>query len=358
MRHVSRQFEILDIKLDIEKTLLLWWADRSLVLRILGSISSISKDSDGLQRRYGLRPEHDALASTLSIPADAITSVSLAGSPTGFLIRDLHGLSLDDTRSNQLSGSLSGWRVSQPRMKIFTQEFEAPQQRIGVRGKSIQVRHKARWVILDKEKFDHLIRDLAHFTFKLNEVIPATNSDLASVRAMIAGDLATIKGDVGHRRLVVEASAGRHLVIAESAQQAINTTVQRHKEALDSKLRERKFARTDTEDIDLPSVAETRAEFNVIASHGSSSIGLCCFLIDGLDEFVGDYADGIAFIKTLAGSDKMKVIVSSRPIPAYVGTFRTQPHLQLQYLTYGDIQSYVHDVDGGHPSMQRHMRQP
>ncbi|KAL7762731.1 hypothetical protein ACKLNR_009266 [Fusarium oxysporum f. sp. zingiberi] len=83
MRHMGRQYQVLDIKLDIEKTLLLQWADRvkllqndhdsrldepntqTLALRILGSIRSILTDTNQLQQRYGLRQENDTEAPTL-----------------------------------------------------------------------------------------------------------------------------------------------------------------------------------------------------------------------------------------------------------------------------------------------------
>jgi hypothetical protein len=71
---------------------------------------------------------------------------------------------------------------------------------------------------------------------------------------------------------------------------------------------------------------------------------------------VGDYADAIDFVKMLAKSEHIKVIVSSRPVPACVDAFRSLPRLQLQHLTQTDIQVYVNEVVGGHPTMQRHMR--
>lgn len=82
-RHVSRQLEILDTRLDIEKLLLLQWADRvrllysdydrrldnpdmrRLVLRILGIIRFTLSDADTLRQSYGLRDVDQTLPNTL-----------------------------------------------------------------------------------------------------------------------------------------------------------------------------------------------------------------------------------------------------------------------------------------------------
>jgi hypothetical protein len=40
-----------------------------------------------------------------------------------------------------------------------------------------------------------------------------------------------------------------------------------------------------------------------------------CLFMDGLDEYEGNYLDGIAFIETLCRNRRIKVVLSSRPIP-------------------------------------------
>ncbi|KAK3291571.1 prion-inhibition and propagation-domain-containing protein [Chaetomium fimeti] len=491
-RHLGRQYEILDTKLDIEKTLLLQRADRvrllrndydkrlddantqRLLTRILASIGSILSDSEGLQERYGLRSEDDA-----SLAADPIAPASshlvASGLPLEALTRELPSPPTDKARRNR-------WRISQPRMDKFVRDFNALQLRAGSREKAASVLCKARWVIRDKQKFEHLIQDLAHFISKLSEVIPATSYDPASAsdNAMITSDLALIKTNLGHLKIILEASEGQHRAIAESTQHAIDKTHQDH--VLDTlwfrRINDRKdsiaeahrktfqwaleeppkgtdawdslpawlrhgsgiywisgkagsgkstlmkyiyshgltdtmfsqwanggryvrchffvsnlgsdeqktqdgLSRTllhqilsqrpsliqhalpnmwkeslesqRTESIGLPSATETRRALEVIAGH-ASIVGRCCLFIDGLDEFVGDYADAVDFVKQLAKSEDIKVVVSSRPVPACVDAFRFLPRLQLHHLTQTDIQMYVNEVVGGHPSMQSHMR--
>ncbi|PVH77118.1 hypothetical protein DL98DRAFT_657022 [Cadophora sp. DSE1049] len=98
----------------------------------------------------------------------------------------------------------------------------------------------------------------------------------------------------------------------------------------------------DTEDdIDLPSKAEAKLAFSLIA-RSSEKIGHMCFLIDGLDELAGDYMDGIEFLRSLAQNNRIKIIVSSRPIPDCIAAFSHMPQLQLQDLNRGDISAYVH----------------
>ncbi|KAH8745854.1 hypothetical protein BGZ57DRAFT_213519 [Hyaloscypha finlandica] len=65
-------------------------------------------------------------------------------------------------------------------------------------------------------------------------------------------------------------------------------------------------------------------------------------LIDGLDEFNGNYSQQvklIEFIQSLLSSD-VKLCVSSRPWNVFEDTFNTRPSLRLEDLTYKDIERY------------------
>lgn len=79
-----------------------------------------------------------------------------------------------------------------------------------------------------------------------------------------------------------------------------------------------------------------------------------CFFIDGLDEYAGDHLSGTDIILSLASndnqedSDKIKIIVSSRPIPACVQAFSRKKRLQLHDITRGDIEAYVDDTIRSH----------
>ncbi|RSM13510.1 hypothetical protein CDV31_005808 [Fusarium ambrosium] len=104
-------------------------------------------------------------------------------------------------------------------------------------------------------------------------------------------------------------------------------------------------------EIGCPSPAETKKAFRVISN--SPDLGRFCIFIDGLDEYLGNYQDGISFIQSLAAGQNVKVIVSSRPIPDCVAAFKELPQLDLPDLTRQDIRTYVHDVIGKHPDMKR-----
>ncbi|RSL49144.1 hypothetical protein CEP53_009259 [Fusarium sp. AF-6] len=103
--------------------------------------------------------------------------------------------------------------------------------------------------------------------------------------------------------------------------------------------------------IESPSPTEAEKAFEVIST--SPDLGKFCLFIDGLDEYLGNYQDGISFIKRLAAGQNVKVIVSSRPIPDCVAAFRGLPQLDLPDLTRPDIYAYIQDVVGKHPDMKK-----
>lgn len=84
-----------------------------------------------------------------------------------------------------------------------------------------------------------------------------------------------------------------------------------------------------------------------------------CFFIDGLDEYAGDLLSGTDIILSLASndnrgdSDKIKIIVSSRPIPACVQAFSGKKKLQLHDVTRGDIEAYVDDTIRSHGYIEK-----
>ena len=69
-----------------------------------------------------------------------------------------------------------------------------------------------------------------------------------------------------------------------------------------------------------------------------------CFLIDGIDEYDGDFNDIIDIIESLSSNEHIKFIISSRPIPSCVDAFDNCPSLRLQDLTMGDIITYTSDI--------------
>jgi len=100
-----------------------------------------------------------------------------------------------------------------------------------------------------------------------------------------------------------------------------------------------------------PSPAELRQAFNILRDN-ALHVGSVCVVIDGLDEFDGDYHLGIELIQQLAKIPGIKTIVSSRPIPDCVAAFDQLPRLQLHHLNSADIRSYVNDSISSHRYMK------
>lgn len=66
-----------------------------------------------------------------------------------------------------------------------------------------------------------------------------------------------------------------------------------------------------------------------------------CFFIDGLDEYSGDFAAAINFVRNLAESSRTKFVISSRPISECLAAFENSPKLVLQELNRPDMEQYV-----------------
>ncbi|KAF5535388.1 P-loop containing protein [Fusarium phyllophilum] len=67
-----------------------------------------------------------------------------------------------------------------------------------------------------------------------------------------------------------------------------------------------------------------------------------CMFIDGLDEYHGNHYEITRFFQQLlALSSNLKMVVSSRPEPIFVETFRDCPTLRLEDLSSGDILEYI-----------------
>ncbi|KAF4624989.1 hypothetical protein G7Y89_g13181 [Cudoniella acicularis] len=98
-----------------------------------------------------------------------------------------------------------------------------------------------------------------------------------------------------------------------------------------------------------PSYIEIKKAFTLLLEKSSSFLKLCIF-IDGIDEFEGDHKDTSTFLSSLA-SDRVKIVVSSRPISACVSVFRTYPTLRLQDLTKHDMDIFVKGNLSSHWSM-------
>ncbi|KAF4997738.1 hypothetical protein FDECE_11995, partial [Fusarium decemcellulare] len=172
-RSLGRDYEILQAKLDIEKTLLLQWAHRvrlcqpnydtrledfstqKAVSTVLASICRLMSESSTLQGRYGLKSTE-----------------------------------LEASSSSQVTET-----VSKGCMERFMNDFKALQVRIEDRTSGLAKTTKLRWIINDKEKFEKLVQDLSHFVSKLNDLVPAADPvwEQTTAKAMLEETLSELK---------------------------------------------------------------------------------------------------------------------------------------------------------------------
>lgn len=447
-RNQGREHRILETKLDVEKMLLLRWAD---------GVNLLSDDYD---RRLDDTNMQVLVVRILSSIAELLTS-----EPN---LRCLYGLAEAPTESGMAVEPV----YSKRRCDRFLQRYQALSLQVPIRHKpTIPIHRRIRWVVRDREKFGKLVGELENFRVKLNELVPIPNGSCFN-RMMDDEDVRYVKG-LPKLNMLLDASRGSQNSIAESAQQAITKTLgdrilatlwfrriderresisEAHFQTLQwvfepptldypwddlvewlshgtgiywvsgkagsgkSTLMKHIYSTQRTHDllkewageepihvghfffmtlgtadqktqeglartllyqilsfnpslipealpnmwrelynnmhkdecaIELPSLAEIKYAFRII-SNSTERLGKVCLFVDGLDEFDGDLASGIAFIKSLTVNSSIKAIVSSRPIPACVAAFDGLPTLALHDLNLGDIASYVYDTVGSH----------
>ncbi len=451
-RALGSEYYLLETRLDVEKTLLLQWAERvglvqgnrhprlsdvkiqPAVVAILKSIHLLLSESEELQHRYGLTPAAE-----------------------------------EPRRSNQIELSTNNsCRLGDRRLHRFMSAFRdltIRDEENGILNK-VSTIQRVRWAIQDKEKFEELVRKLSDFVAKLNALIPPQQQVTLH---MMEEDIQTIAESI--KLEVLNAAGARQEWVADTASKALHEGCQqRILDALWSrKMDDRRndvstpFADTfswafescgnwsdltvwlrsesgiywlsgkagsgkstlmkflyshpktlrllqewaascdvtigsfffwalgleeqksqaglaravlynllepergliqsllpsmwretyasDDLRVSPPSPAEMKIALTRMACLDRTHTRKYCFFIDGLDEYSGKFADGIAFVKALAAVPYVKVIVSSRPIPDCVDAFSSCPRLELQDLTNGDIRQYVAEVVGSHPYM-------
>lgn len=109
--------------------------------------------------------------------------------------------------------------------------------------------------------------------------------------------------------------------------------------------------------VPLPSWSEITYAFSALRTL-STEMGKSkfCFFVDGLDELDGPVAEAIEFIKAVAANPRVKIVLSSRPIPECVNAFSHLPSLHLHHLTRNDIVAYIQNRLGGNEHMERLVR--
>ncbi|KAK4443451.1 prion-inhibition and propagation-domain-containing protein [Podospora aff. communis PSN243] len=186
-------YEIISTQLDIEKTLLLQWADRvglaapqydrrlddsttnTAITKILGCLRLLFSDGRDLQERYGAR---------LVTPDDMPGQDEIAASA-----------------------------MSARRMARFIKSFEAMALRLAPTDHDISARKKMLWVIHDKDKFHRLIEQLSYFNSKLNELVPPSSS---ASTGLADDDIRSVR-TIEQLKMLVEASAQRQKAFMDAA---------------------------------------------------------------------------------------------------------------------------------------------
>ncbi|KAI0142817.1 hypothetical protein GGR57DRAFT_508537 [Xylariaceae sp. FL1272] len=93
---------------------------------------------------------------------------------------------------------------------------------------------------------------------------------------------------------------------------------------------------------DAPSLSELKKYFRRLLDQASPRCRMF-FLIDGIDEYDGDYTDLIHLIQ-LSSSSHVKLLISSRPITACIEASSSLPGLRLHDLTREDMHNYASDL--------------
>lgn len=198
-RSLTDDAEVLNTKLDVERMLLLQWADRigltrlehydrrlddpdlnRTISRVLGSIKGLLSDGKALRDRYGLVDYH-GLSHTIAL----------------------------DNRSETTAGST--------RLQNFVAQFERLSLHTGKPRRDHSNRTRFKWVVRDKEKFASLMDELSYFVSRLDALIPASEQ---SSKTMIEQDLAQIRS-IPQLKAIAKATIGSQLQIALIAQEMI-----------------------------------------------------------------------------------------------------------------------------------------
>lgn len=176
-KNSDREYQVLDTKLDIERTLLVQWAERvkltsreydrrldddrtnEAIVKVLRSVKELLDNGNQLKTRYGLQP-----VGNLDVPKSARLS--------DLLIEPLHP-----------SGPISTKGVLHFMEGFKALDLEDTDRR---RRKTKMMTKQVRWAIRDKDKFECLIQDLSYFTTKLNDLIP---DKCLTMGAMVRSDL-------------------------------------------------------------------------------------------------------------------------------------------------------------------------
>lgn len=104
--------------------------------------------------------------------------------------------------------------------------------------------------------------------------------------------------------------------------------------------------------LDALSYAELRRAFELMISDTTTKF---LFLIDGLDEMdeAADIVDVIPLLTTASKKENIKLLVSSRPSPAFQEAFDKRPRLWVDDHTPRDVHDYIFDAFGQNEALAK-----
>lgn len=177
-KSMGKDFTILSVKLDIERTLLLQWAEqvklvhedydrrlddpdtKRMIARILQSIKVLLSDGASLEHRYGMQSlkidqqEHSPILSSYRLRQ---------------FRNDFKKLTLDDNTSVGIANELHQFQGSSRQEPEFNNDQGSGKQKATIKAKFC-------WAVRDKEKFSCLIQHLSELVRGLNAIVPLKQS--------------------------------------------------------------------------------------------------------------------------------------------------------------------------------------
>lgn len=184
-KNFSVDSEILCIKLDIEKTRLLQWAEG------VGLVADDQREQNVSLPSPHIQPQLERILTAVKLlltqSDDLCTKYGLSPEKMGFM------------------GATSGLipAVSIPRTQAFQAAFARLQAKISHRQKATALATKTQWVIKDREKFEGLLRNLHQLVSSLIDLVALPGSFR---RLLIKEDIDALADNLSHLRLLQVAS--------------------------------------------------------------------------------------------------------------------------------------------------------
>ncbi|EAQ86206.1 hypothetical protein CHGG_07459 [Chaetomium globosum CBS 148.51] len=347
-RSVGRDYEMLDTKLDIERTMLLHWADRVGLLRddydprldIPNTQETVFRLNDLLPATSG-----PSVSQSEPSPTQELTSQSAIGTRG---IPNTAQEAVDQKYQDKILETL--WfrtmeareeEIKPAHAKTLNWALEPPDGKV-------QWDDLSEWLRSGEDIYwvsgkagsgkSTLMKRLYHHPRTKELLTEWANGGPVTLASFFFWNLGTPeqKTQEGLSRSLLHQILSRHPSLI--------------REALPGMWKELHITKATPS---LPTLTETHHAFRTISTKTHSLHHKFCFLIDGLDEFTGDHRHAITFLQELTTNPGFKALVSSRPIPACVAAFDDLPTLPLHHLTHHDIATYVDATLTAHKTIQK-----